>query len=591
MNPKAFFAELKRRNVYKVAVAYVVAGWALAQGIAQVFPVFDIPNWAVRLIVLAIVIGFPIALVVAWAFEITPEGIKRTEDVDLAPSRRSGNRAWIYVVLIGGAISVALFFLGRYTAPRTSVVEDERPGGPSLPSKSIAVLPFENLSGDPDNAYFAEGIQDEILARLSKIGELKVISRTSTQKYKSAPDNLREIAHQLGVTHILEGTVQKAAEQVRVNVQLINATTDAHLWAEIYDRKLTDIFDVESDIAKTIAETLKAKLTGSESHAVAAHPTENAEAYQLYLRGRYFLGKRTGDNLPKAIQYFEQAIAIDQRYALAYAGLADAYLLLPSYSGAPWKESLGKAKAEAKKALALDETLAEPHASLAEVFGQGDLDLARSLKEFRRAIELNSNYATAHSWYGRALLAAGRFDEAISEIRRSIELDPFSIVINSQLAYVYVIARRGDEAIKQARKTIEMEPSFYWGHSLLGRALQQKGDLVGAISEMEKARELDEDPQTRAWLAHAYAAAGRKDDTLKMVHELEDLSHLRPAAIYYLAIAHVALGEKEEALRLLEKSFAEPAIDMSGIKVDPLFDTLHGDPRFEALVHKIVAAK
>jgi len=187
-------------------------------------------------------------------------------------------------------------------------------------------------------------------------------------------------------------------------------------------------------------------------------------------------------------------------------------------------------------------------------------------------------------------MAAGHFDEAISEIRRAIELDPFSVVINSQLAYVYVVARHADEAMDLARKIITMEPSFYWGHSLLGRALQQKGDLVGAISEMEKARELDEDPQTRAWLAHAYAAAGRKDDTLKMVHELEDLSHLRPAAIYYLAIARVALGEKEEALRLLEKSFAEPATDMSAIKVDPLVDALHGDPRYERLADKIVSA-
>jgi len=582
MNPKNFFGELKRRNVYKVAVAYILAGWALAQGIAQVFPVFDIPNWVVRLIVLLIVIGFPIALILAWAFELTPEGLKRTEDVDLVVQGRSRNRAWIYVVLIGGVVSIGLFFVGRYTAPKAKESISAE--------KSIAVLPFENLSGDPNNAYFTEGIQDEILARLSKIGELKVISRTSTQKYKSAPDNLREIAHQLGVTHILEGTVQKAADQVRVNIQLINATTDAHLWAEIYDRKLTDIFDVESDIAKTIAETLKAKLTGSESHAVAAHPTDNAAAYQLYLRGRYFWSKRTGDNLPKSIKFFEEALALDERYALAYAGLGQAYLLLPSYTGAAWKDSFVKAKANAQKALELDGSLAEPHAGLGEVASQFDLNLTQSAKELRRAIELNPNYATAHSWLGRTLLAAGRFDEAISEIRRAIELDPFSVVINSQLAYVYVVARHADEAMDLARKIIAMEPSFYWGHSLLGRALQQNGDLVEAISEMEKARELDEDPQTRAWLAHAYAAAGRKEDTLKMVHELEDLSHLRPAAIYYLALAHVALGEKEEALQLLEKSFAEPAIDMSGLKVDPLFDALHRDPRYERLADKIVSA-
>src|SRR6266480_4371508 len=234
-----FLAELKRRNVYKVAVAYAVVGWLLIQVGTQVFPFFEIPNWGVRLIVLLIVAGFPIALILAWAFELTPEGIKRTEDADLVASGASRKRKWIYVVIIAGALSVGLFFLGRYTA--TNVAD--------LPAKSIAVLPFENLSRDPDNAYFTEGIQDEILARLAKIGDLKVISRTSTQRYKSSPDDLPQIAKQLGVANILEGSVQKSQDQVRVNVQLINAVTDAHLWADSFDRKLIDIFAVESEIA------------------------------------------------------------------------------------------------------------------------------------------------------------------------------------------------------------------------------------------------------------------------------------------------------------------------------------------------------
>ena len=250
----SFFAELKRRNVYKVAVAYAVVAWLLVQVTTQVLPFFEIPNWAIRLVVLAIVIGFPIALVIAWAFELTPEGLKRTEDVDpfdsrsgqvlAAAAQRPRHRAWIFVVIIAGAMSLGLFFLGRITAPtRQSDVNE-------VSSKSIAVLPFENRSEDKANAYFADGIQDEILTRLSKIAELKVISRTSTQHYKSAPENLREIAKQLGVANILEGSVQKAADQVRVNVQLINAQTDSHLWADTYDRKLTDIFGVESEIAK-----------------------------------------------------------------------------------------------------------------------------------------------------------------------------------------------------------------------------------------------------------------------------------------------------------------------------------------------------
>src|SRR6266581_3117822 len=275
---------------------------------SQIFPFFEIPNWAVRLVVLLLVIGFPVALIIAWAFELTPEGLKRTEFADELPKKSGRSHAWIYVVVIAGAISVGLFFLGRYTSSKQSA---------ELPAKSIAVLPFENLSGNPENAYFTDGIQEEILMRLAKIADLKVVSRTSTVRYKKAPDNLREIATQLGVANVLEGSVQRTADRVHVNVQLIKAASDAHLWAEAYDRKLTDIFTVESEIAKTIAETMQAKLSGSEQHAIAARPTENTEAHQLYLRGRYLWNRRTGENLKKALAYFEQAAEKDPHYALA----------------------------------------------------------------------------------------------------------------------------------------------------------------------------------------------------------------------------------------------------------------------------------
>ena len=304
----------------------------------------------------------------------------------------------------------------------------------AIAQKSIAVLPFENLSSDPDNAYFAEAIQDEILARLSKIADLKVISRTSTQKYKSAPDNLREIAKQLGVANILEGSVQKAADHVRVNVQLINALNDAHLWGDIYDRKLTDIFAVESDIAKTIADTLQAELTGAEKQLIAAQPTSDTAAYELYLKGRLLWGKRSGDNIPKAIGFYEQAITRDPNYALAYAGLAEAYVLLPAYTATAPQDAYPKAKSAALKALQLDDKLAEAHTALGLLLCFSDLDMAGSISEFQHAIALNPNYATAHHWYGNGpLLALGRFDEAIVEGKRAIELDPFSPIINADL--------------------------------------------------------------------------------------------------------------------------------------------------------------
>jgi TolB-like protein len=317
VNTKNFFGELKRRNVYKVAIAYGVVAWLLIQIATQVFPFFEIPNWTVRSVVLLVIIGFPIALVIAWAFELTPEGLKRTEVADAAHEHSRG-RTWIYVVVIGGLISVGLFFLGRFTAgPKQSALND-------VSTKSIAVLPFENRNRDPDNAYFADGIQDEILTRLSKIADLKVISRTSTQHYKSAPENLPEIGKQLGVAHILEGSVQKSGDAVRVNVQLIKAANDSHLWADTFDRKLTDIFSVESEVAKAIAEQLRAKLTGQEEQVIAAKPTDNPEAYDAYLRGLAYTLKAasTPANSLGAQKYLKEAVRLDPKFALAWALLS-----------------------------------------------------------------------------------------------------------------------------------------------------------------------------------------------------------------------------------------------------------------------------
>src|SRR5712692_8734765 len=317
LNAKNFLAELKRRNVYKVAVAYAVVGWLLIQIATQVFPFFEIPNWGVRLIVLLIVAGFPIALVIAWAFELTPEGLKRTEAADDTPMPQSRYRAWIFVVIIAGAMSLGLFFLGRYSAPKQT-------GPAEIPAKSIAVLPFENRSEEKANAYFADGIQDEILTRLSKIADLKVISRTSTQHYKSTPENLRDIARQLSVAYIVEGSVQKSGEAVRVNVQLIKADNDSHLWADTFDRKLTDIFSVESEVAKAIADQLRAHLTGKEEQVIAAKPTDDSEAYDAYLRGLAYTLK-AGNTPASALgpqKYLREAVRLDPKFALGWALLS-----------------------------------------------------------------------------------------------------------------------------------------------------------------------------------------------------------------------------------------------------------------------------
>ena len=480
------------------------------------------------------------------------------------------------------AIIAGIAIFSRYRVRSTPVASE----------KSIAVLPFDNLSRDPENAYFSEGIQDEILTRLAKIAELKVISRTSTQRFKSSPGDLPRIAQQLGVANILEGSVQKPSDQVRVNVQLIHAPTDTHLWADTYDRKLTDVFAVESEIAKTVAERLQAKLTGTAEHVLASRPTENPEAHQLYLKGRYFWNKRTTENLKKAIDYFEQAIAKDPAYAVAYSGLADAHAVLPYYAATSPKDDAGKALAAAGKAVKLDDTLAEAHTSLANALVL-NLQFSDAVPEFQRAIELNPNYATAHHWYGELLQNDGRTDEALAELRRAHELDPLSLVINSVLGSTLIVAGQDDAAIEQLQKTIAMDPNFDLAHWFLGQAYEDKSRVTEAIQEYEKAIKLNSDPTVQASLARAHALAGDNEIAAKILTDLTNQSKQRYIPAYPLAVVHLALGNKDEALRLLEKSYEDLAPFDTGvfgsIKIDRRLDALRGDPRFEALASKVMS--
>src|SRR5437879_195675 len=465
------------------------------------------------------------------------------------------------------------------------------PTGSAIPEKSIAVLPFDNLSRDPDNAYFCEGVQDEILTRLAKISDLKVVSRTSTQHFKSSPDNLPQIAKQLGVMHILEGSVQKANDQVRVNVQLINALTDAHLWADTFDRKLTDIFAVESEIAKTIADTLQAKLSGSEKSSIAKTPTVDPEAYELYLKGRFFWNKRTGDDLRKSIEYLKQAIAKDPGYALAYAALADSYGLLRFYGGASPAESVVPATAAAKKALELDDSLAEAHASLGLIATE-ELEIHRGVSELERAIQLNPNYATGHHWLALAFTALGQADPSVRELKRALELDPLSMIINADLSIIYLYARRYDAAEAQARKTLEIDSRSFVEQYYLGAALQLTSRLKEAISEFQKAVELNNDPYSISMLAQAYARNGQTDEARKLLAHLNEMAKSAEVPDYALATAYTSLGEKERAIEALEHGFAEGNKSyLFLLPGDPFLDDLRDDPRFEALVQKITGGK
>ena len=493
------------------------------------------------------------------------------------------------MILIGSLVLLIALLIGfvKFSRPTPN-----RPAVATANAKSIAVLPFENLSHDPDNAYFADGIQEEILTRLSKIADLKVISRTSTQRYKGTPTNLLEIAKQLGVAHILEGTVQKAADQVRVNVQLINAQTDSHLWAEKFDRNLADIFAVESEIATKIADTLQAKLTGSEKQAIAARPTENSEAHQLYLKGRYFLSRRTEEGLKKSVEFFNQAIDKDSGYALAYSGLADSnmYLLkLAFLRGLSRKESYERAKAAATKALELDDNLAEAHTSLALVKMEYEWEWASSEGEFKRAIQLNPGFAEAHHQYSHYLTAMGRSSESLAESLRALELDPLSLVLNGHLAWHYLYARQYDQAIQQCQKTAELDRNYPETADFRGLAYEQKGMYREAIAELQMAVNLSgNSPHIKAELGHAYAIAGETTPALDILDELKRGSTETHISSYDIAVIYIGLGRKDQALEALENAYQERSEWLRYVKVDPRLDPLRGDPRFEKLANQVL---
>ena len=478
MNPKNFFAELKRRNVYKVAIAYGVVAWLLIQVATQVFPFFEIPNWVVRLVVLVIIIGFPIALIVAWAFELTPQGLKRTEVADAMPTRPSVRRAWIYVVIIGGALALGLFFLGRYTGLRRSE-------GTASAEKSIAVLPFDNLSRDPDNAYFAEGIQDEILTRLAKIADLKVISRTSTQQYQSKPGNLSEIAKQLGVAHIVEGSVQKSGDAVRVNVQLIEAANDSHLWADTFDRKLTDIFSVESEVAKAIADQLRAKLTGREEQVIVARPTDNPDAHDAYLRGLAYNLKTANSpgNSLGAQKYLREAVRLDPKFALSWALLsyveARGYLTQTLQPTVALRE---EARQAAETALTLQPNLGEAVLAKGQYHYACLKDYDTAVRYFEQARQFLPNSSRIPESLAYVARRRGQWDRSESYFNEAERLDPRNVLLLTQRAQSYNALRRFPEALRKLDQILDITPDDQGTVILKAAIAQAEGDLPRAAA-------------------------------------------------------------------------------------------------------------
>ena len=446
VNPKNFFAELKRRNVYKVAVAYVVGGWALAQGLAQVLPVFSVPNWVIELLVLLIILGLPIALGLAWAFELTPEGLKRTEEVDEATAAHHKKRAWIYVVIVGALVSVGLFFLGRYSA--TNATPRQHGAAEGIQHKAIAVLPFENLSDDKQNMYFADGVQDQILTNLAKVSDLRVISHTTVRQYKSGqPRNLREIGKQLGVTHILEGSVQRAGDRLRIAAQLIDARTDSQIWAETYDRTAADLFSIQSELAESIVAQLQAKLSPEQKADIEARPTQDLVAFELYLRAKqivdsYLIANDVRAALLSALQSLDQAIKRDPDFVSAYSYIARANDLLYFFDLDPTPDRILLAEAAVKAALRLRPDSAEAHFATADFLFRCHRDYDGALKELAIARSGLPNDTAFFVLSGYINRRRNNWAQAERDFSDAVAVDPRNPNAYNLLADTYNLQRR-----------------------------------------------------------------------------------------------------------------------------------------------------
>jgi len=463
MNPKEFFGEAKRRNVYKVAVAYAVVGWLLIQVATQVFPFLEIPNWMIRLVILLTAFGFPVALIIAWAFELTPEGIKRTEAADAAQQRSRGG-IWIAVIVVAAALSLGLFFLGRYSAGRATPQVTEAPTAVN-PQKSIAVLPFENLSEEKANAFFADGVQDEILTDLSKIADLKVISRSSVMHYRSGLErNPRKIGEELGVAHVLEGSVQRAGNRIRVNAQLIDARNDTHLWAQTYDRDLSDVFAIQSEIAKTIADQLQAKLSPQEKSAIQRPPTSDIAAFDLYTRARNLWltawGSSTGkDDLLQAADLLNQAVARDPSFFDAWCQLAVTEVTIYFLDWDHTPVRLTKAEVAVQTAARLRPDAGETHLALGRMRYFGYLDYKGALAELELARRSIPNDPWVVLLKGYIERRQGRWDESIRDQQRGTELDPRNTLALQQLATTYEAMRRYAEAKAVLARALAFDPN------------------------------------------------------------------------------------------------------------------------------------
>ena len=560
-----FWQELKRRKVVRRNMVYAATGFVIFEFVSNLAVPFGLPDWTLKLVFIILCIGFVFSIILSWFYDITPDGLERLKFIkqakDVPPEKPSRLIAWKIATYISAVIIVGFIIFNIAIGPN-------RPEYLADLEKSIAVLPFENMSVDEEYSHMGDAITDEIILELQKIKEFdRVLSRTSTMQYKDNRPTIPEIADKLGVNYIIEGSIQRHKEDVSIRVQVIRAAHEDHVWADEYNGKWEDIFSIQDEMAFKVANELRTVLSPEEIEQIDKQPTDNIEAYDLYLRGRYFWNKRTKEDLNKSIEFFEQAIEKDTNYALAYAGLADTYVLLAFYEWyLPQQEAYLKGKEFALEALEIDNTLAEAYASLGFVKLFHEWDWNGALKDFKRAVQLNPDYETAHYWYAAYLSAAGQHDEAIAEVKRAQYLDPFSPTINWVASYLLFYARRYDQAIEESLKSLNISPDLPQIHEFLGLSYLQKGMFAEAILAMQKAvrysgDDLKRKPYDLKTKAHSGICLMVRQSIKPTAQEILNglIETSKEEYVPSIAFAHIyiGLGDNDNAISWLEKAYEE----------------------------------
>jgi len=589
MNPHNFFAELKRRNVYKVAITYAVVAWLVIQAASILLPTFEAPNWVMKAFVVLLAFGFVMSVMISWAFEATTEGLKRTKDVSPEMSLPSWSARKFAAFIISLALIAAGLFAFQFLRPvgtsRRDVgqIEEGRPGGASLPisQKSIAVLPLLNESGDPKDEYFSDGLSEELIAALAQIKDLKVIGRSSSFRFKDRKEETKTIGEKLGVATLLEGTVRKQGERVRIVAELINAADGIELWTRTFDRELKDIFAVQQEIAAAVASSLKVTLLGADSSSAQTAATKSVEAHNAYLQGHFYFQRRNLDDYRKAVAYFDQAIQVDPDYALAYAERSEAWTQIGDLSG-QGKTAWPKAREDAEKAVAIAPALAEAHAALGWVRFFTEWKFAEGLSELKRAKELSPANPTANDLLARVIVYLGKLDEAEKQARQAVELDPLAYPTQNNLARVLFAEGKLDEADAIARKAAELQPTAASSRRFQVLVAVQRGDGETALREAQ----LEPDEGYRRFeLALAQHVRGDRGAADAALADL--IAYGRDQLAYQIAQVYAVRGEKEKAFEWLQISFDTHDTGTLALLIDPLIRDLRPDPRYKSLLTKL----